>query len=442
LTSVGSAEVRNGFVARALWFHVIRENAAARDRALEMRDEERAGVRRVQAGAGIIFDAGGAVLDVGDGRKNVRGLSRMALMPETLGVPRAGFFERRELIADPPAAVAALDHMYESLLVAVVAVVVAGEEVAVLGEHERLGIAQAPRDELKLRTIGIAAEHGTHVGGVDHAAFLRFHGGAAVAVAEVELAVGTPRQAVQIVAREIETHAVAAADLGALLGLGLTGELPHARNVGEPHLAAPGDHAGGDAVERRVETVGVHVALVRDAVAVRVLEQADDLALDPELLFALGTEFVPDELRAILDRAGGELVLEDPHVVADVEHAGPIAVGLGDEDPAFFVEVERDRIREHRLGGPEFDLEAGGHLHALQRLRTLIRFRRDVGRGFARTDVLDPTGGRRLLVIIVVLGRIRGAHGWKEKHGGGEQGRPKSEGTFHKGEAHSRRGRG
>ena len=74
----------------------------------------------------------------------------------------------------------------------------------------------------------------------------------------------------------------------------------------------------------------------------------------------------------ILDAAVGELVFEGPHVVADIEDAGAVAVGLGDEDAALFVEVEGDGIREHGLGGPERGDEAGRELHALDSLLAFV----------------------------------------------------------------------
>src|SRR5205814_2167842 len=102
----------------------------------------------------------------------------------------------------------------------------------------------------------------------------------AVAVAVVDLAVGAPDEAVQVVAGEVEPDAVAAAQLGARLGLLVAGEFPETRDVGEPDFAAAREDAGGDAVERGVEAIGVDAALVRDAVVIGVLEHAENLALD------------------------------------------------------------------------------------------------------------------------------------------------------------------
>ena len=117
-------------------------DAAARDGALEVLDEKVAGVGGIEAGAGVVLDARGSILDVADRGQQVGGLARVALVPEFLGVPRASLSERGELVADPPAAVAALDDVHEAFLVAVVAVVIAGEEVAKFVEDERLRVAR------------------------------------------------------------------------------------------------------------------------------------------------------------------------------------------------------------------------------------------------------------------------------------------------------------
>jgi len=91
---------------------------------------------------------------------------------------------------------------------------------------------------------------------------------------------------VQIVAGEVEAHAVAGAERGAGLGFVFAGEFPEVRDVREPHGAAAREDAGGDAVERRVKTRGVERGLVGDARVLRVLEQPDAFALDREFLEA------------------------------------------------------------------------------------------------------------------------------------------------------------
>ena len=74
VTSVGSTPPMNCWLlvgAKVAPFSLQRVglDAAARDAALEMRDEEMAGVLRVEARARVVGEAGRAVLDVADRRQ-------------------------------------------------------------------------------------------------------------------------------------------------------------------------------------------------------------------------------------------------------------------------------------------------------------------------------------------------------------------------------------
>ena len=72
------------------------------------------------------------------------------------------------LVADAPAAVATFDQVHQALLVALVAVVVAGEQVAVFVERQLLRIAQAVVHDLELGAVGVGAVHRAFVGKGDH----------------------------------------------------------------------------------------------------------------------------------------------------------------------------------------------------------------------------------------------------------------------------------
>ena len=71
------------------------------------------------------------------------------------------------LVADAPAVVSPFDNVDQSGWVAVVGVVVAGEEIAVLVEDELLRIAQARGIQFQPGAVGIAAEDGAGFGIVD-----------------------------------------------------------------------------------------------------------------------------------------------------------------------------------------------------------------------------------------------------------------------------------
>ena len=115
--------------------------------------------------------------------------------------------------------------------------------------------------------------------------------------------------------------------------------------------------------------------------------------------------FILGDGEPLLGGARGEFGLERPHVVADIEHAAAVAVGLGDENAAALVDAERDGVGEHRLGGPEFDDEALGHPHALDGAHAFVGRGVDLGRGLARAGVADfPRGFRRVVGFFVFLG--------------------------------------
>ena len=142
----------------------------------------------------------------------------------------------------------------------------------------------------------------------------------------------------------------------------------------------------------------------------------------------------------VFEGAVGELVFEGPHVVADIEDAGAVAVGLGDEDAALFVEVEGDGVGEHGLGGPEGGDEAGRELHALERLLALVGGGSDLGRGDARAHFEDLAGGAfGAGGSVVVLGG--GFSGAERKRGGEGEGRREGGGAEREGTAHGKGGR-
>src|SRR4051794_20512997 len=104
-----------------------RADAAAVGRAAEVGEEEVILVAIRQAGAGIISEARGAVGEVGDAGHVPGRLAFVLGVPELLGVPRAAVaLHATELVADAPAAVAALDEVRPPRPVAAVGVVVAG----------------------------------------------------------------------------------------------------------------------------------------------------------------------------------------------------------------------------------------------------------------------------------------------------------------------------
>ena len=187
-------------------------DAAAAAAAAEIAEEEV--VRRSAPAArwrrGCKQNPDGPVVDVRQRRHDVGRLVRGGQVPELLGVERAAVAQvAAVLVADAPAAVAALDDVHQPAPVAGVAVVVHGEEVAVLVEGQFLRVAQAGGDDLQVRAVRVAAQHRAAVRVEQMFALLGGHVEAAVADAEVELAVRPHAQAVQVVAEEGDVDAEA-----------------------------------------------------------------------------------------------------------------------------------------------------------------------------------------------------------------------------------------
>ena len=101
-----------------------------------MRDEDLASVVGVESGARVISDPGRAILNIADRRQEVGGLRGMPGAPEAFSIPRSRTTLWCELIAYAPAAIAIFNHVHETLLIALIAIVIAGEEIAIFREQQ------------------------------------------------------------------------------------------------------------------------------------------------------------------------------------------------------------------------------------------------------------------------------------------------------------------
>src|SRR5262249_54875719 len=163
-----------------------------------------------QADARVISQPGRPVSEVGDWRNDVRRLTGERRVPELFLIPRPTRVRRlEELVTDPPAAVAPFDEIDPARAVAAVGVILAGKEVAELIEGELLRVSQAGRDYLELRAIGVTAQDRAGVRYGQGLAVKRRHVEAAVAHGEIEPAVGSELEAMQVVADEPDMNTVA-----------------------------------------------------------------------------------------------------------------------------------------------------------------------------------------------------------------------------------------
>ena len=158
-----------------------RVDAAVGARAAKIAQEKMVAVSLWETRARIMRQSGRTVRDMRDRRHNVRRLFGKLQVPEVFGIPHARRRGVTELIGDAPAAVAAFHHIDQPRGIAVVAIVVAGEQIAVIIKRQFLRIAQTVGEHFQIRAVQIAAQHGAHVGIIQHLAFLRLHVESAVA---------------------------------------------------------------------------------------------------------------------------------------------------------------------------------------------------------------------------------------------------------------------
>src|SRR4051794_23303473 len=89
--------------------------------------------------------------------------------------------QRRMLPAYPPAGVAALDDVNPAFAIALVAIVVAREQIPVIIKRQFLRIAQPAIDRLEMRTVRLATKHTSFVGEIERLPFPRLYIRATVA---------------------------------------------------------------------------------------------------------------------------------------------------------------------------------------------------------------------------------------------------------------------
>src|SRR4051812_31200642 len=138
------------------------------------------------------------------------------------------------LITDTPATVATLNHVNEPLFVAHVGVVVGRQQIAILREEQRLGIPESVGETFKAGAVWVHAVHRARLQIFENRALFRFHVRPAITEGEIDFAVGTPGEAVEIVTGDTEANSIAAANFGPGFGATVAGKFPDARDIPEP----------------------------------------------------------------------------------------------------------------------------------------------------------------------------------------------------------------
>ena len=287
------------------------------------------------------------------------GETHALVQPRTAPARPRFFFD--ELPADAPAAVAAFHGVHPTRGIAAVGIIVAGEEVAKLIKRQLLRIAQAHVEKLQLRAVGIAAIDRARLRRVQSPAFFGDDGGGAVAVAEVEFAIGPHAQSVQVVPQKSHAYPEALRQRLARLGHAVAVfvlQQPEIGDVGQPHLAAVREHAGGQSVHVIIEAVGKNRGVIGAPIAIAILHQAHAVAVIVE----------PFDLMLFVKRAQvvhtlrGQLGVQPVHVAADIRDASVQAKRFHHKKSAQLINVERHGIGQMRLGGEQIHAQPFGHL--------------------------------------------------------------------------------
>ena len=353
-----------------------RRDAAAGGPAAEVDDQEPAGEVGRQARAGIEGEPARAAREVRDRGQDPGRLLGMREMPELLAVPGAAVGQI--LVGHVPADLGTRQHVHEPGPVARVGVVVDREQVAEIVEREFLRIAKAMGDDLEARAVRLAAEDGARAGIGQHPAVL-LDAIAAVADREIEPAVVTEHEAVQIVAAECDPGPVTTGEDRPLRRtrprLAIAVVVPESIeiwNAGHEDVAAAGEDPGHRPVDHPVEPLGEDRGGVGPPVAVGIDEHPHPVVgCFPVLLLVAQKPQVIGE--PVLDRLARQVGVDPRGVVAAVvRHAPVLPEGLADEDPALLVDGEGDRIGNVGLGRKQVDGEPLGHAERCGRLR---RFR-------------------------------------------------------------------
>ena len=241
----------------------VRLHAEAADRtadraAAEVGEQKPTLEMRRQAGAWVGREARRPRAGMRDRRQAPGGLALALGVPDLFAVPRPAVVEvlKRHL----PAHFGTRHEMHDAGLVAGVGVVVDGEQVAEVVEGELLGVSHAPGEDLQVTAVGLAAKHRAAARIMIDAAVV-LDAVAAVADGEVDAAVRTEGEAVQVVAPVGHASAIAGRKHVAFDG-GAVGSVV-AIQVAEPveagdarqvDIPAAGEDARGRAVLKPVES--------------------------------------------------------------------------------------------------------------------------------------------------------------------------------------------
>ena len=267
-------------------------------------------------------------------------------------------------------------------------------------------------DHLEVRAVGFATEDRPAVWGSDQVPFGFDHGGA-ITDGEVESAIGSKDQTMQVVPEKTDADPVSVADAATFVGNTVSiriAESPDIGNVGKKHILAPRQDTGGHAVEWGGKVLGEHRRDRGFAGALRISEEANALRVGVIARHLIGLEVPLHHCHAVIHRLAGEVLIEPVHDAPDVGDSPPCAETLSDEDSAVISDIESHAVGDIGFSCPEFGLPTRRVSEALDGAFGLVRGGCD-RRGFERC-LLRPE------LVLGVSGNREGDGGGSQSNGG------------------------
>ena len=288
----------------------------------------------------------------------------MLQMPDRFRVPRAGQIRFwNVLIGHVPATIAAGHNIHQPRIVALVAIVIVGEQVAVLINCELLRISQSLMNAFKFSAIWIAT--------INHAAsrvgnrrpFFGDDMAAAITDRKIQFAIDAPDKSVQVVPIEPRIDSKTFQQRCLVIGptiVVIIVQQPQVGNARVPDFAVPGDDSRTKSVERTIEAIGEHGRLICLAVCIAVNKLADDVRRLCEPRDSFIKLVGPLLLHRQPIRQSGDLQVIVQHEVVRtiLGSAFQKPMILRDIDTAVFVKTKRDRICKHWIRREQFGSES------------------------------------------------------------------------------------
>ena len=301
--------------------------------------------RRWQEGSGPVFP-----LDVPPGLRHPRRLVPACNIDGVWPVTEA-------LVATVPPRHRTFHHVHHPCLVAHVGVVINGEGDTVLVKCDLLRITKVVVDYFEIAAVRLHTENGTTILIVEVATVGCFEIVSTVSDGEIDAAIRAEGEAVEVVAAQTDTDAVAFLQRFPCVGNAVSifvFEHPHVGNAGEVDFAIGRHDAGRGAIERSIETIGIEPRTLRFAVAVLVFQHPDFFGILGEVVRCLSfVGILLVEREAVGGGFQGDLVAQPVPVAAIVLYSAVEAVGFGNKQAVLLVHGNRGCVKHIRLTGED-----------------------------------------------------------------------------------------